>query len=161
LRLAKKYAAVLGALAVLTAVALGVWWKAGRLKRLQKLDWWPRSVGWRAVGVGAAWSLGTQAANVGAFGAAVAALSPGLSLARIVELACATGPAVILSSALPLTPLGLGVVDATGEALLARHGVDCGGEAVMLARALWLMLSLAAGAAFWIPTSAAPAPEAS
>jgi hypothetical protein len=157
----EKYAAVLGALAVLTAVALGVWWKAGRLKRLQKLDWWPRSVGWRAVGVGAAWSLGTQAANVGAFGAAVAALSPGLSLARIVELACATGPAVILSSALPLTPLGLGVVDATGEALLARHGVDCGGEAVMLARALWLMLSLAAGAAFWIPTSAAPAPEAS
>lgn len=97
-----------------------------------------------------AWTALTHGANILALGAILEALAPSLDAWRAITLAIETGPIIILSNAIPLTPLGLGVADATGEALLARHGLNCGGEAVMLARAVWLGVCLLAGAAFWL-----------
>jgi hypothetical protein len=104
---------------------------------------------WREVVGATAWTLFTHAANILAMGAIFQALAPGLGLWRELGLAFEAGPIIILSSAVPLTPLGLGVADATGEALLARHGLDCGSEAVMLTRAIWLGVCLLSGIAFW------------
>jgi len=97
------------------------------------------------------WALGTHLFNILALGAILKALAPQLEAGRALSLAFEVGPVIILSGALPLTPLGLGVADATGEALLAQHGLDCGGEAVMMARATWLGVCLLAGLAFWLP----------
>lgn len=132
-------ALVLGALA--TALATALW----RVRIRGKGQPWR----WRDALSAIAWTVGTHGANILAQGAILEALAPGLGLWRALRLAFEVGPIIILSSALPLTPLGLGVTDATGEALLARHGLSCGGEAVMLARATWLGVCLLAGTAFW------------
>ena len=110
---------------------------------------------WKEAAKATAWTALTHSANILAMGAIFQALAPGLGAVGALRLTFEVGPIIILSSALPLTPLGLGVADATGEALLARHGLDCGGEAVMLARALWLGVCLLSGAAFWINEGAA------
>jgi len=135
-----------------TALALGaaaaglglVVWRA----KVGKAD---GAVNWRVAVSASAWTLGTHGANILALGAVLQALAPGLGIERAMLLAFQVGPMITLSNALPLTPLGLGVADATGEALLASHGLDCGGEAVMLTRATWLAVCLLAGVAFWLP----------
>lgn len=137
-RLSQPQAALLalGALAVVIALAVGCL-RGGVLR-------------WRPAACATAWTVLTHVANILAMGAVFQSLAPGLGVLRALEVAFEAGPVIILSSALPLTPLGLGVADATGEALLARHGLDCGGEAVMLARAVWLGVCLLSGIAFWM-----------
>jgi hypothetical protein len=117
------------------------------------LAWRVPSLRTRGATHAAAWTLATHAANMAAIGATLQALEPGLGASRTLGLALEVGPPIILSSALPLTPLGLGVADATGEALLAQHGLACGSEMVMLGRATWLAVCLLAGLAFWMPTA--------
>ncbi len=63
----------------------------------------------------------------------------------------AIAPGVNLAGALPLAPLGLGVADATAEALYPLVGLSGGAEAVMLTRFLNLALSLVCGLALLLP----------
>lgn len=61
-------------------------------------------------------------------------------------------PFLILSSLVPLTPLGLGVTDATASLLFATIGVGIGGAAAtMLLRAFFVLLSLVCGLAWLWP----------
>jgi len=62
-------------------------------------------------------------------------------------------PFVILSSLVPLTPLGLGVTDATAALLFAAIGIAHGAAAAMLLRALFVLISLACGLAWLWPQS--------
>ena len=63
-------------------------------------------------------------------------------------------PFVILSSLVPLTPLGLGVTDATAALLFAAIGIAHGVAATMIARAFFVVISLACGLAWLWPHSA-------
>jgi uncharacterized membrane protein YbhN (UPF0104 family) len=60
-------------------------------------------------------------------------------------------PLVVLSSLLPLTPMGLGVTDAAASTLLHAVGVSGGAEATMLGRATFVLLSAACGLAWLWP----------
>jgi uncharacterized membrane protein YbhN (UPF0104 family) len=54
-------------------------------------------------------------------------------------------PLIILSSLVPLTPLGLGVTDAAASTLLHVIGNNSGAEATMLGRATFVLLSALCG----------------
>ena len=60
-------------------------------------------------------------------------------------------PLVILSSLVPLTPLGLGVTDAAASTLIHLIGNDSGAEATMLGRATFVLLSALCGLAWLWP----------
>jgi uncharacterized protein (TIRG00374 family) len=57
-------------------------------------------------------------------------------------------PLVILSSIVPLTPLGLGVTDAVASTLLLAVGSSSGAEATMLGRVTFVLLSALCGIAW-------------
>ena len=62
-------------------------------------------------------------------------------------------PFVILSSLVPLTPLGLGVTDSTAALLFAAIGVAHGAAATMILRATFVLISLIGGLAWLWPNS--------
>jgi hypothetical protein len=67
-----------------------------------------------------------------------------LSLINILLVA----PPIIVSSMVPLTPLGLGISDATASTLLHWAGSSSGAEATMLGRLTFVALSLFCGLAW-------------
>ena len=66
----------------------------------------------------------------------------------IVAIATVT-PLLIFLRFLPLTPLGLGVTDFAGEELFLIVGIDGGAEVQMLLRAMWVVVLIACGAAYF------------
>lgn len=95
-------------------------------------------------------SLATHLCNAFSFACALTALGQAPSLAIVAAVA----PAIILSSVVPLTPLGLGVADTVAQTLFATAGVPNGANATMLGRATWLLLSLICGLAYFWPHAA-------
>jgi uncharacterized membrane protein YbhN (UPF0104 family) len=81
-------------------------------------------------------------ANIGSIGCAFWALGRAVSVEGIAFAA----PLVVLSSLVPLTPLGIGVVDGAAVELFARVAMSGGAESTMLGRAAWIAISLACGA---------------
>jgi uncharacterized membrane protein YbhN (UPF0104 family) len=65
--------------------------------------------------------------------------------------AMAVTPLVTLSSIIPVTPLGIGVMDATAEQLFHVAGSSAGAEATMLVRAVLAAFSLVSGLAYLWP----------
>lgn len=86
-------------------------------------------------------ALGVHLSNVGAVSCAFMALGKGVSFAGVAGAA----PLVVLSSMVPLTPLGIGVVDGAAAELFRRAAMTGGAESTMLGRAVWIVLSLGCG----------------
>jgi uncharacterized membrane protein YbhN (UPF0104 family) len=92
-------------------------------------------------------AFATHGCNALALWCALRALGGGESLPSTLLVA----PLVILSSLIPLTPLGLGVTDAAASTLIHLIGNSSGAEATMLGRATFVMLSALCGLAWLWP----------
>lgn len=97
---------------------------------------------WRDAMLAFALSCIIHGANIGAAVCAFWALGRVVTTNGIAFAA----PLVVLSSLIPLTPLGIGVVDGAAVELFARAAMPGGAESTMLGRAAWIALSLACGA---------------
>src|SRR5699024_9012802 len=94
-------------------------------------------------------AFATHLCNILATFCALRVFEPAAPLLSIVLVT----PFVILSSLVPLTPLGLGVTDATAAILFAGIGVAHGVAATMILRATFVLMSLACGLAWLWPHS--------
>ena len=108
---------------------------------------WPhaRREQWTAV---ALISVANHIFNALAFAGAFAMLGQKPPLTTIIAIV----PSVILSSVVPLTPLGLGVSDAVSQLLFGAVGWTGGAAVTMIGRATWLLLSLVCGGAYFART---------
>lgn len=70
-------------------------------------------------------------------------------------------PVIILSSLIPLTPLGLGISDAVALLLFNTVHISNGANAMMLGRITFVIISALSGIAWFVPIHAAnsPSPE--
>jgi len=64
---------------------------------------------------------------------------------------CTITPLVLLTSSVPVTPLGIGVADAAADRLFTLVGSLCGAEVTMLVRAVTATAYLACGLAYIVP----------
>ncbi len=65
-------------------------------------------------------------------------------------------PLVTLSSALPITPQGLGVAETTAEWLYSSVGISGGASALLVLRLAWVMMTLTTGLAWLVPDAPSP-----
>lgn len=100
-------------------------------------------------------AFATHGCNLLATFCALRIFEPGASLPAISFVT----PFVILSSLVPLTPLGLGVTDATSALLFSAIGIAHGAVATMLMRTLFVLLSLICGLAWMWPLKTMDARE--
>lgn len=97
---------------------------------------------WRAEAIAFSVSLGVHSANAGAAVCAFWALGKSVSW----EGTTLATPLVMMSGIIPLTPLGIGVVDGAAAELYRRAAMLGGAESTMLGRAAWIITALFYGA---------------
>ena len=69
---------------------------------------------------------------------------------------CAITPLVLLTSSIPVTPLGIGVADVAADRLFTLVGAVSGAEVTMLVRAVTATAYLACGLAYLVPLPGSP-----
>lgn len=94
-------------------------------------------------------AFATHLCNLLATFCALRIFEPNVSLLLVLLIT----PFLILSSLVPLTPLGLGVTDAAASLLFVAIGITQGAAATMLLRAAFVLLSLACGLAWLWPAN--------
>jgi uncharacterized protein (TIRG00374 family) len=76
-----------------------------------------------------------------------------LNLTPPLPTVCAIIPLVNLSRGIPLTPMGLGVVDSVSETLFSAVGIDGGVEVSLVLRMVALLVFAGCGAAYLFPVA--------
>ena len=143
-----------GVLAVVIGVLIGspqLLKRVSQIPFFEKRAWlqasFPRAIfGWPLL-----FAFATHGCNILAMFCALRVFEPNAPLVSIFLVT----PFVVLSSLVPLTPLGLGVTDATAALLFAAIGVAHGVAATMIARAFFVVISLVCGLAWLWPVSSA------